>query len=267
MDNVTNNGTRKGHGILRIQPEYSCRAAWEALARREKLEFEVLELSTPPMLYDVEEDCWAWYRGSGLVHGFHGAFVNVNPASWDQDFRALSQQRCRESCARAAALGAQQVVFHASAEPFLRGSYIENWSSLSADFFTELAQTYGLTVCVENSQDVDPEPIRRLLSRAGEGVAVCLDLGHANYSDTPLEGWFDKLGDSIVCMHLSDNLGKFDDHLPLGSGTVDWEMANRLWNGLGRDVAMTFEVGGIQGVEQSLQFLHQRGYFGLEVTK
>ena len=59
-------------------------------------------------------------------------------------------------------------------------------------------------------------------------------------------------------------MGEFDDHLPLGAGSINWEKLNRLWQRLGRSMPATLEVGGINGVEESLHFLRENGYFGLE---
>ena len=254
--------------MIRIQPQCAEREKWESLAQREALAYEALELSMPPMLDcagDALEECRNWYRNSGRTRALHGAFIDVNPASGDPAFRELSRRRCRESCALAVALGAEQVVFHSSAFPFLRGGYLGNWADLCAAFYMELAEEYrGLTLCIENSQDLDPEPLEALMKRTGDGVRVCLDIGHAHYSGTPLETWFDVLGPSIDRLHLSDNRGRFDDHLPLGDGGIDWAMADRLYQGLGKELPMTLEVGGLQGVEKSLAFLRRNGYFGLE---
>ena len=251
--------------LLRIQPQFSHSDQWARLAQRESLFYEALELSMTPMLDgNAAAACREWYKRSGRVNAIHGAFIDVNPASGDPAFRELSRRRCRESCALAAELGAEHVVFHSSAFPFLRGGYLENWADLCAAFYMELAEDSGLTLCIENSQDLDPEPLEELMRRTGDGVRVCLDIGHANYSDTPLEAWFDVLGPSIACLHLSDNMGRFDDHLPLGDGGIDWALADRLYQGLGKELPMTLEVGGIRGVEKSLAFLHRNGYFGLE---
>lgn len=251
--------------LLRIQPQFSHSDQWARLAQRESLFYEALELSMAPMLDgNAAAACREWYKRSGRVNAIHGAFIDVNPASGDPAFRELSRRRCRESCALGAELGAEHVVFHSSAFPFLRGGYLENWADLCAAFYMELAEDSGLTLCIENSQDLDPEPLEELMRRTGDGVQVCLDIGHANYSDTPLEAWFDVLGPSIACLHLSDNMGRFDDHLPLGDGGIDWAMVDRLYQDLGKELPMTLEVGGIRGVEKSLAFLHRNGYFGLE---
>ena len=76
-----------------------------------------------------------------------------------------------------------------------------------------------------------------------------------------LEAWFAALGEGIEEIHLSDNNGRYDDHLPLGVGTVDWEKADQLYRRLVRKIPLTFEVGGIEGVQSSLRFLKRNGLF------
>lgn len=253
--------------MLQIQPQYTNRTQWTALSRREGLSFEVLEPFTPPMNMDpgLFSAGMEWYKSCGNVTAVHGAFIDVNPASGDPDFRALSRKRCEESCRMAAELGAGFVVLHSSCFPFLRGAYLEHWAAGCADFYGELAQRYGIGIRVENSQDLDPAPLKALMQRTkGADVAVCLDIGHAACSRAPIEEWFGELGAEIAYLHLSDNLGAFDDHLPIGAGSIDWQQADSLFRQLNRPMPMTLEVGGIEGVEQSLNFLRRNHYFGIE---
>ena len=107
--------------FLQVQPQYDQREKWEALAEREGLTFEALELSAPPALNESGrfENCAEWYRASGRTTSVHGAFIDVNPASGDPLFRTVSQRRCRESCETALAVGARNVIFHSSCFPFI----------------------------------------------------------------------------------------------------------------------------------------------------
>ena len=84
--------------MIQIQPLYLHKAQWEALALRENLSYEALELSEPPLLDGAFEECRDWYRDCGRARALHGAFIDVNPASGDPGFRELSRRRCRESC-------------------------------------------------------------------------------------------------------------------------------------------------------------------------
>lgn len=251
--------------MLQIQPGYRDYEEWAAFAQREGLFYEALAVSMPPLLCGGGEA--APYcdklRASGRLRSLHGAFIDVDPASGDDDMRAVSRRRCAESCALAVSLGAENVVFHSSCFPFLRGAFFEKWADECAAFYQSLAQTYGLRIFIENSMDVDPQPLAALMRRISDKrIGVCLDFGHANYSRVPVRGWFEALGGRIGYLHLSDNAGAFDDHLPLGDGSIDWEEADSLRKSLGRDVPMTLEVGGIDGVARSLRYMRERGLFG-----
>ena len=249
---------------VQLQPQITDLAAWVNIAQQENAFFEVME----PVLVTGCRDSGKLteaYLQTGLCRSLHGAFMDVNPASGDPDFAALSRRRCRESCETAMALGAADVVFHSSAFPFLRGAYLNNWASVCAAFFEELAQDYPVRIWIENAQDLDPEPLHCLMAHiSSDRVGVCLDIGHANYSRAPLTQWFDRLGERIGYLHLSDNLGQFDDHLPLGQGSIDWEQVNTLWKRLGRDIPITLETGSLEATEESLRFLRTHRYFGLE---
>ena len=251
--------------MLRVQPIYAEREVWSRLMQQENLLIEALEFSAPPLLNSSEEERLKyvnWYLESGRVHGVHGVFAGMDPANGDAKIREISQDRCRESCKLAMVLGAKQVVFHSHSFPVLRGSYLSAWTDCCADFYNRLTEEFPtLTLCIENSIDLDTTPLEMLMRQTNERVRICLDLGHANYSGTPLETWFGQLGDDLECLHLSDNLGRFDDHLPLGEGTVDWKKANRLYRDLGRELPLTLEVGGPDGVKKSLDFLRKNGFF------
>ena len=251
--------------MILIQPKYTQPEVWETLAEKENLGYEVLELGLPPVLgsEEAEEACLAWYRESGRTLSVHGMFIGVDPASSDSAVRELSRRRCEQSVRHAMALGVKNIVQHSSAFPVLRGQYLEHWSEVCAEYYCDLTERYPIRLSIENSADLDPEPIRKIMERAAnpQRIGVCLDVGHANFSAAPIERWFDELGEWITELHLSDNMGLFDEHLPLGKGSVDWEKVDGLWRALGRDVLLTLEVGGYDGVETSLAYLKENGLF------
>lgn len=253
--------------MLQIQPLLSEKERWMALAKREDICFELIE---PSMTHGLtkqssSEEYISAYRDSGLVRSLHGAFIDMNAASGDPEIRRLSRERIRKSCALANKLGVDRIVLHSSAFPFLRDGYLEGWVETCEAFYRDIAREYGLTICVENSFDLDPEPLLRLMRRCDDpNIRICLDIGHAHYSRAGIERWFEDLGQYIACIHLSDNMGQFDDHLPLGEGTVDWAMADKLWSGLGKkDMPITLEVGGCETVERSMAYLRSHSYFGM----
>lgn len=252
---------------IQLQPQSAELGQWVTLAREEGGSFEVMDPFFLSGIGNFEKygDIAQQYREIGLVASVHGAFIDVNPASGDPAFRELSRQRCRESCEIAAALGARNVVFHSSAFPFLRGAYLENWAAGCASFYEELVEQYPVHIYIENAQDLDPTPLRSLMERiSSDEIGVCLDIGHSHYSRTPVTQWFDALGPWIGYLHLSDNLGDFDDHLPLGKGSIDWAQVNQLWESLEKKIPITLETGDIVSTKESICFLRRHHYFGLE---
>ena len=251
--------------VLQIQPTRALYSEWILLAEQENLLFEVLDLFMPPALNEsgLFQICMDEYRNSNRVRSLHGAFIDVDPGSSDREAAEFSRRRCEESCEAALSLGAQNVVFHSSCLSFVRGLYFDLWVDRCASFYEELAEKYGLRIFIENSADVDPGPIRELMRRIpDQRVGVCLDLGHVNFSRTPLEEWFDALGDRIGYLHLSDNKGLFDEHLPIGRGTVNWQRADAFWKSTDRTMPVTLEVGGMDGVRESLAYLRENRFFG-----
>ena len=262
-----NHSEDKGRkALFQIQPMYASRDEWEALAVREDLAYEILELAMPPALNDPERyrNCEEWYLKSDRVSSVHGSFIDVNPGSGDLKQQALSRERCMESCLMARRLGAKNVIFHSSCFPFLRGGYLDFWAGSCAEFYDKLTEDVDLNLYIENSPDVDPMPIKELMSRITDRrVRVCLDIGHVNYSLASLEQWFEELHDWIAYLHLSDNSGMYDSHLALGEGTVDWEKADRLWRDLDTPMPITIETSSVGLAEQSIVFLREHNYFQL----
>ena len=250
---------------LQLQPQRAYLDQWITLAREENAVFEVLDPFFVPGGFGPYGKITEQYRKTALAASVHGAFIDVNPASGDPDFRELSRKRCRESCEIAVALGADSLILHSSAFPFLRGAYLENWAACCAAFYEELTAQYPVRIYIENAQDLDPQPLRKLMEAVqSDRIGVCLDVGHAHYSGTPLDQWFEQLGKWIGYLHLSDNMGTFDDHLPLGQGTVDWELVNRNWKALGKEIPFTLETGDLESTQASVRFLRHHEYFGLK---
>lgn len=251
---------------VQLQPQPGQSEEWIAFARSRDYRLELIEFSMAMALSAPQqsEGLLLRYRECGLVSAIHGVFMDVNPASGDPGIRELSRKRCYESCETALALGAKYVVFHSSAFPFLRGGYLENWADVCGRFYEELAEKYPLTICIENAQDLDPEPLSMLMSRvASPRIGVCLDIGHANYTSTGLADWFSSLAGKIRYLHLSDNLGCFDDHLVLGEGNIPWQEADRYWRTLEEDVPVTLETGCLASTRRSLAYLAQNACFGV----
>jgi sugar phosphate isomerase/epimerase len=143
-----------------------------------------------------------------------------------------------------AELGARYVNVHMARGVSLFGADSE--VALNGESFAELAQRaapLGLTMIVEHP----PEPwagihqIQRVLS-ADERLGFHLDIGHANVARLPLDDLLATFRGRLRHVHMSDNRGQADDHMPIGAGRVHWGRAVRALRQIGYDGTITLEV-------------------------
>jgi sugar phosphate isomerase/epimerase len=90
----------------------------------------------------------------------------------------------------------------------------------------------GVTLAVENtmSEMGDPAYLRAFVDETRlTGLRFNFDIGHANLADGPaeerLEKSFAPLRDQLASVHLHDNHGEKDEHLPPYDGSIDWSAA------------------------------------------
>jgi sugar phosphate isomerase/epimerase len=97
------------------------------------------------------------------------------------------------------------------------------------------ARHVGVTICVENttSEMGDPSYLRAFVDETRlTGLRFNFDIGHAHLAESPederLEKGFSPLRELVSSVHLHDNHGEKDEHLPPYDGTIDWPAAIKL---------------------------------------
>ena len=87
----------------------------------------------------------------------------------------------------------------------------------------------GVTICVENttSEMGDPAYLRAFVDETRlTGLRFNFDIGHAHLADGPEEDRIEKsfapLRELVSAVHLHDNHGDKDEHLPPFDGSIDW---------------------------------------------
>lgn len=112
--------------------------------------------------------------------------------------------------------------------------------------FARLAQeatTHGLRLMVENLPNVyESVDAMRALLDAHPSISFHLDLGHAQVRGNRTPDYLTAFADRLAHVHLSDNSGRSDDHLPLGTGRIDWKRLIRMLKRTGYDATITLEV-------------------------
>jgi sugar phosphate isomerase/epimerase len=97
------------------------------------------------------------------------------------------------------------------------------------------ARHAGVTICVENttSEMGDPAYLRAFVDETRlTGLRFNFDIGHAHLSDFPeeerIEKSFSPLRDLVASVHLHDNHGDKDEHIPPHKGSIDWPAAIKI---------------------------------------
>ena len=97
------------------------------------------------------------------------------------------------------------------------------------------ARHAGVTVCVENtlSEMGSPDYLRAFVDETRlSGLRFNFDIGHAFLAELPeeerLEKSFSPLRELVSSVHLHDNHGEKDEHLPPYDGSINWPAAIKL---------------------------------------
>ncbi len=109
----------------------------------------------------------------------------------------------------------------------------------------DVCRKKGITLMVESVTKPfnTPESFERLL-KGMDDVKLHLDVGHChlNTDRDLVEEFFSVFGERIVHLHFSDNFLNQDNHLPLGSGMIDWKDTVRKLKKYSYERTITLEV-------------------------
>jgi sugar phosphate isomerase/epimerase len=111
----------------------------------------------------------------------------------------------------------------------------------------EYAKKYDIEVMLENAGEsgeiTELKDFKYIIDRV-PGLKVHLDIGHAFlYGGTKnVENFIKTFKKKIVHIHIHDNHGKWDEHLPLGAGSIDYKKVIKLLRKIKYNKTITFEI-------------------------
>jgi sugar phosphate isomerase/epimerase len=158
---------------------------------------------------------------------FHAPFHDVWPGAHDEEARRFAVHRVSQAISLAPLFRPEGIVVHGGYFNWLFDFRPQEWLESARRAFGELAgcaEKAGTRLFVENVFDEDPEHLLRLREAVGSPrLLFCLDPGHAAlFSRVPIHRWAEAFGKAIGLMHVHDNRGQRDDHLPAGEGTINY---------------------------------------------
>lgn len=204
-----------------------------------------------------------------IAHGarvsIHAPIVDIHLGSMNRDMRRFSMEQVCEAAELAGELGASVVVVHPgmgvvtmpagewSADSFeqyyrgrkaildeVRGNVIDSVQQI-ADRFPEV------TLALENLVYPHelyrfPEEMTTLVEQVDRpNVGLNLDIGHASTVGWAPLPFYEAVKEHVVHVHMHDNHGARDEHLPLGEGSIDYRPFLEALSKDGYDGTITFE--------------------------
>jgi sugar phosphate isomerase/epimerase len=195
--------------------------------------------------------------GNGLKVTFHAPFMDLRPGALDDKIRQASLDRIKEVFDLTPYFHPLKIVCHASFDERYYVFGDDLWLENSVKTWTELitlAKDAKTIIALENVYEKDPHVLRRLLDAlSSDNICFCFDTGHFNvFSYTPLKIWMQELGKYLGHLHLHDNYGKTDEHLPIGCGTFPFAGLFQTIRAIGAKPTMTLEAHNQDALWESM---------------
>ncbi len=230
-------------------------------------------------IYDKsDEEIFEYFRPYKEASEKYGVAISQAHApfpSWVKDQPVTNEYMIRvfEKCLMVCAyLNCPYLIVH----PFFPGyndtlTSEEEWK-INIEGYSALIpaiKKYGVTVCLENMFTAyrrkmysaicqNPDEVVRYIDTlndmAGEKCfAYCLDTGHALLVGHEMRTLINKLGHRIECLHIHDNDGRDDLHVPPYMGILDWDRFIAGMRDIGYKGVLSFEtLGGLQNFDREL---------------
>lgn len=166
---------------------------------------------------------------AGLTITFHAPFMDLRPGAIDPKIRQITVNRLQQVFDLVPYFRPRSIVCHpsfdkryyVSSEQMWLANSIETWQQ----FLTQAVEM-NTVIALENVYESDCQNLSNLLSAfTSSHICFCFDTGHFNvFSATSLDEWMDGLGDRIGQIHVHDNNGLLDEHLPVGEGNFPFQI-------------------------------------------
>jgi sugar phosphate isomerase/epimerase len=191
----------------------------------------------------------------------HAPFSSMNLSENDSSLRSKFVEVVGDSISKAAEIGAGIVVIHLGiVTPFSYWFPERAWEAcaLSLQMLVRRAKSSGVKIAAENGVGqydlfASPDKIAKLLNGVDGGVYTCLDVGHAVLNGDINN--FVRQQPRICHVHVHDNRGGHDEHLPAGRGIINWHSVLRELREVSYHGWLVAENNSIEDSLQTVKFL------------
>lgn len=165
----------------------------------------------------------------------HAAFYDLNGASWNEGARRETVRQYKEAIELAHRIDSKVVVIHLGERST---EIVDTKKSLNQNLKTlrecvNAAEKYGILLALENTGFDESlrlfnkaDDIKNIIKEiSSDNLRVTFDIAHAFLQKLDLYSWIHALSPYIEHIHIHDNHGVKDEHLPLLMGDIDFTPA------------------------------------------
>ncbi len=187
----------------------------------------------------------------------HAPFLDLNPGALDPLIRQVTYQRLSRTLSVAGQLNAKLMVIHPGFDKWRYPNLDQAWLALAKEFFPPLleqAAACGCRLAIENIYEEAPDTLVQLVDEIdSEWFGHCFDAGHWHlFGKRSMAEWLDAISSRLFHLHLHDNHGRADQHLPVGDGTIDFTPLKLHLHKLSTLPSMTLEAHSVEHLKKSL---------------
>ncbi len=166
-------------------------------------------------------------HAAGLSCTLHAPFFDLSVGALDQHIRKASRDKIRKAFDLIPIFKPKSIVCHLGFEENKHGYKEEQWFGFALEGWKELleiAKSHHIPMMLENTYERSPKQLKRMLQALDSPFArYCLDTGHIQaFAKNRWQDWLPELEPWLGQLHLHDNNGDKDAHLPIGQGRFDF---------------------------------------------
>lgn len=163
-----------------------------------------------------------------MNYSVHAPICDINIAAINEKVRKASLDETLRTMDHANRMGVKMITIH----PGVYSTSLDDVRELSIKCakpslkrIEKYADELGVTAAIENMPSfriMMGQTSQELLELIeGTDLKICFDIGHAN-TIGKIDDFIDAFGDRIANIHIHDNMGKNDDHMTIGDGSINF---------------------------------------------
>ncbi len=190
----------------------------------------------------------------------HAPFFDLAPGAFDHHILKATRKKLRLAFNLIPIFYPRSIVCHLNYEENKHGYKHDQWFEQALETWRRLLPTashFQTFLMLENTYEMTPATHLAMFEEIDSPwCRFCLDVGHATaFAKGTWHDWLPTLQPWLGQIHLHDNNGLTDEHLPVGHGTIDFKGLFDFLNKQKPQLIMTLEPHSEEHLWQTLENL------------